>query len=156
MSKRRRFEVPAFQTKRPIDKSIRTVVLTGLDATDQNTVLVTATFPCTVTGLRWDINVIQEAGTATCFGSWVIVKEDQGQSVDTLNVTNAGSLYDPEQNVMAFGNWLIDNNVQGQEYRGTTKSMRKLKVGDRLIFIAVGTATNTSQLRGQVQFFCKT
>ena len=155
MSKRRRTDI-AFSVKRPIDKQLRVVVLTGLNATDQNTILVTTTFPCTIVGLRWDISVVQEAGTANCFGSWCIVKEDQGQSVDTLGVADDASFYDPEQNVLAFGNWMIDNNTNNEHFTGGTKTMRKLKVGDRLIFIAVGTATNTSQLRAQIQFFCKT
>ena len=107
-------------------------------------------------GLRWDISVIQEAGTANCFGSWAIVREAQGQLIDALAVTDGSSLYDPEQNVLAFGNWLIDNNTNHEKWFGGTKAMRKLAVGDRLIFIAVGTGTNTSQLRAQIQFFCKT
>ena len=46
--------------KRPIDKNLKYVKKTGVAATQVSTTLFTATFPCTVVGLRWSISCYQD------------------------------------------------------------------------------------------------
>ncbi len=79
-----------------------------------------------------------------------------GVAVDTLAISDAAAFFEPEQNCLVFGNGTVDNNVESVQFEGTTKTMRKMMGGDTLVFIHLGTATNTSGSRGVIQFFCKT
>jgi len=143
-------------SKRPVDKNLIAIAITGLDATDQTTTLVTATFPCTIVGLRWDFSVIQTGGTGICTFHWCIVILRDGLTQPTIAVSDAATFYNPEQDVMAFGATSIDNNTQTKQYMGSTKTMRKMMGGDKLVFVCKGIATNTSRADGVIQFFCKT
>ena len=75
-----------------------------------------------------------------------------------MAISDAGTLYEPEQNVMAYGRGINTASAvaTGMHYNGSTKTMRKLMGGDKLVFIMLGEATNTSSLEGCFQFFCKT
>lgn len=141
--------------RRPIDKLVVVVNKDGVDGTQVSTTLLTVTFPCTVTGLRWSIDFLQDAGTGNAFISWAVVIARDGVTAGTLASSDAASLFDPEQNMLAFGCGAIDNNTDTVHSEGTTKSMRKLMGGDKLLFLAKGVATNTIAIRGIVQFFCK-
>ncbi len=143
-------------SKRPVDKNLIAIQQTGLDATDQTTTLVTVTFPCTIVGLRWDFSVMQTAGTGICTYHWCIVILRDGLVQPTIAVSDGATFYNPEQDVMAFGCTSIDNNVQSKQYLGSTKTMRKMMGGDKLVFVSKGIATNTSRVDGVIQFFCKT
>lgn len=140
---------------RPIDKQIIAVNKTTLAGTQTSTTLATATYPCTITGLRWDFTAVQDGGTGVATGMWAIVKVSDGNSANTISFTDAASTYQPEQDVLAFGTWAVDNNTDTQRMNGSTKTMRKLAKGDELIFIARGVATNTTAFFGATQFFCK-
>ncbi len=68
-------------------------------------------------------------------------------------------MYAPEQNVMVWGFRVIapfDKVGSAESWTGSTKIMRKLLGGDQLIFIAVAEGTNTVEVRGGIQFFCRT
>ncbi len=142
--------------RRPIDKSIVAVNKDAVDATDVTTVLLTTTFPCTVVGLRWDIAFFQAAGTGEGIFHWAIVVVRDGVTIDTLAISDAAAFFEPEQNCLVFGVGVIDNNSQTKSFTGDTKTMRKMKGGDTLVFVAKGVATNTLGIRGVIQFFCKT
>jgi len=142
--------------RRPVDKNLIAIAQTAIDATDQTTTLVTATFPCTIVGLRWDFSIIQTAGTGICTYYWAIVILRDGLTQPTIAISDGSTFYNPEQDVMAFGATSIDNNTQTKQYMGSTKTMRKMMGGDKLIFISKGVATNTSRVDGVIQFFCKT
>ncbi len=142
--------------KRPIDKSLVAVQLTSINATDQSTTLLAVTFPCTIVGLRWSFTVTQSAGTATAFHHWAIVRNPDGITLGTLAISDAASFFEPEQNCLVFGAGTIANNVDSTHYEGTTKTMRRMFVGDKLEFIIKGSATNESRVDGVMQFFCKT
>ncbi len=142
--------------KRPVDKNLISILLSALDATQQTVTLVTATFPCTIVGLRWNMSHIQSASTGICDFAWAIVILRDGLTQPTLSTTSGSTFYNPEQDVMAFGVSTIDNNVQSNQWEGSTKTMRKMMGGDKLVFIGLGVATNTSRVSGVVQFFCKT
>ena len=131
--------------RRPIDKSLVIVNKTAVDGTQVATTLLTATFPCTVTGIRWSMGAIADAGTAISQVRWAIVLVKDGLSASTMASSDGASLYDPEQNVLAFGYAALNDAAQGSAmpFQGETKTMRKLMGGDKLQFIVASEATNT-------------
>ncbi len=159
MSKRRRtttgFVVP--RTKRPIDKNLVTVGFTGITGTQQNTTIFTATFPCTITGIRWSMDAFADAGTATGLNAWCIQVVKDGLAAQTMALSTGADFLTPEVNVVAFGAGLTQGDQgSSKNYDGTTKTMRKMMGGDLLVFSAIGQATNTTRMFGVIQFFCKT
>ena len=143
-------------SSRPIDKQLIVVHKTTLVAVDQSTVLATLAFPCTIMGIRWSLDMVQSAGTAEATGSWAIVLARDGVTIDTMGFpTDGAGFFEPKQNVLAFGTWAIDNHTETKHVEGNTKTMRKMQVGDQLVFIARGAATNESDILGVVQLFCK-
>ncbi len=152
--KRTKF-IHAPSTRRPTDKKIIAVLKAGIDGTQVATTLITATFPCTIQGLRWVLNLTQDAGTGTAFTNWAIVILRDGLTQPTIASTDGATFYQPEQDCIVFGSNTIDNNVQSWHLEGHTKSMRKLMGGDKIVFIIVGSATNTTRCDGSIQFFCK-
>ena len=141
--------------KRPIDKSIVFVNKTGISGSQVQTTLSTTTFPCTIVGLRWEISAVQSGGTGVATFLWAVVVIRDGDSADTLVFSDAGSVYEPEQNVLTWGTSLINNNTNNIQWKGDTKTMRKMMGGDQLAFICIGEATNTMDIHGIIQFFCK-
>lgn len=145
--------------RRPVDKSLINVKKDAVTSTKVTTTLVTATFPCTIVGLRWDLSFIADGGTSITSARWAIVVNRDGQTTTSISDTDGANFYDPEQNVLTFGNCFLapgDGNQNPVRYLGDTKTMRKLMGGDELVFIMAGEDTNTSGVRGTVQFFCKT
>ncbi len=142
--------------KRPVDKQLVAITKTTLDGTQENTTLITVTFPCTIVGIRWNISVVQDAGTGNATCAWCINVLRDGGTQKVMSLTDGSTFFAPESDCLSFGIATIDNNVSSSNYEGSTKTMRKMMGGDKLIFSAVGTATNTSALRGIIQFFCKT
>lgn len=162
MSKRQRTSGASNRVaKRPIDKKLTNVLVTNLVAAKQDVDLYpAAAFPGTITGLRWSLNAVRSGGTADTFGhfAWAIIVRPAGTTVSTMTLASAGSLYDPEQMVLAFGRGLTWDAADGVvlQFEGSTKSMRKLKAGDSLVFTTFGTATERHDISGSVQFFYKT
>ena len=82
-----------------------------------------------------------------------------GQSVGTVAVSDGSSLYEPEQDVLAWnmttsGATGPSTGVNEDMYSGLCKTMRKLKSGDTLSLLLRGTNTETSTFGGACQFFC--
>ncbi len=142
--------------KRPIDKNLVVVSKNTVDATQVSTTLITATFPCTITGLRWQIATDRAAGTGTAEFYWAIILVKDGNSANTVAISDGATFYEPEQNVLAFGlGSLEDSGPDSMLAEGNTKTMRKLMGGDTIVFIVRGVATNTVNLNAIIQFFCK-
>lgn len=155
-SKRKRAKAN-FRTPRPVDKQL-VVVQNLILATQVSQVLHTSTFPCTITGLRWDLEVASDHAAKDRLG-WAIVIVKDGLSASALSFTGGSDFYTPEQNVLAFGTCALNANTTGdgsEHYSGSTKTMRKLMGGDQLVFIANGAVAANKELFGVVQFFCKT
>ncbi len=135
------------------------IVIRSDDYTTQVSVpiQVATVFPGTLTGLRWSLGFVNTAGTAITRTFWCIVVVPQGTQASTMSTTNAATFYSPEQNVLTFGSAtsLTAVGAQNVMFEGATKSMRKLKVGDTVVFLAVAQATNTWSASGVVQFFIK-
>ena len=162
MSKRRRVS-SEFSAKRPIDKALTAISLDDITATQKSTVLLAPVSACTALGIRWSLFVQGDAGTVGVPHDfrWAIIRLADGFTANTINGTDAGSFYDPEQDVLAFGVGTSFTSATANvghdtpTWNGSTKSMRKLLVGDRIIFICKGEATNTVKVRGVIQLFCK-
>ena len=159
--KRARFSGPS----RPIDKSIIYInILGGTGGTSFD--IITSTFPCTMTGLRWNIRAHAD-GTNTDVNTcnWAIVLVKDANQVGTLPSGRADrDFYKPEQNVLAHGTFIFTAEAieSGSDYwgkdQGKTKTMRKMMAGDRIVLLARGTSQDQSNVRlaGSVQLFCKT
>ncbi len=158
MAQRQFVAVRTTGSKRPVDKLLVNIVHAGVNATQVATVLTTATFPCTIVGLRWDMTVAAAAGSGFSSFSWAIIILRDGVTVSQMSIGDGATLYAPEQDVMAFGRGLVTSQTLGMlsKYQGATKTMRKLMGGDKLQFIFKGEATTTSTVEGVIQFFCKT
>lgn len=92
------------------------------------------------------------------FLKWAIVVVPGGTQPGTVASSNNSSLYDPEQNVLAFGStvtFTAATNSMPIRDVGSTKAMRKLKAGDSLRLLVIGSATETHTIVGTVQFFYK-
>lgn len=145
------------QTKRPIDKQLIFVSHAVTTAQDSTT-LYTATFPCTLTGLRWDIGAVGNTTAATTI-LWLICIVRDGMTIPTISTTDGATIFHPEQDVLTFGVGLVADSDSGsgsiqEHWTGDTKTMRKLQGGDRLIALSICTS-NTGILTGGVQFFLK-
>lgn len=156
MSKRRRTESSGFHSaKRPIDKNI-VVINTQADTTQVAVTLITATFPCTATGIRWEIGALNTNALANTLW-WAIVLIKDGSSVPVLSTGNASQFFQPEQNCLSFGHSSMDlvalSNTTNSS--GSTKTMRKLMGGDKLVFLAKAGRSDI-EVTGQIQIFCKT
>lgn len=167
MSKRQRTSTSSNVTrraKRPIDKALVNLETTNVVAAQQAVVLyAAATFPGTITGLRWSIVGVRSGGTANTLGrfKWAIAVIPAGTVASTISMASAATMYSPEQNVLAFGvgatwNSNVGNGDDMIMFEGSTKAMRKLRAGDALHFLVFGTATERHDVTGTVQFFYKT
>ena len=158
MSKRRRTDGVSRRVSRPIDKSL-VVVNQSLSTTQQSTLLFSVTFPCTVVGLRWVLDgTTSTAGNNTFF--WAIVLVRDGNTANTMLVADTNTLYEPEQNALAWGHGAPRDVDAGGgpaavHVEGQTKTMRKLMIGDRIFMIQIAEAA-VGNFEGAVQFFCKT
>lgn len=148
--------VRVIRPRRNIDKILKVVKKTGF-TTQTGTVLATATFPCTITGLRWNLAFSGEA-TNLSIHHWAIIIVRDGNAANTIATSDAADFYQPEQNVLAFGVGMMAGLSAAAgpftiPYIGSTKTMRKLLLGDRIDFIVV--ANQATNLNGIVQMFCK-
>ncbi len=142
--------------KRPTDKNLVAVLLTAIDGTQQNTTLVTVTFPCTIVGIRWNLAVGQAGGSGFAEHYWNINVLRDGGTQKNMSTSNGSTFFAPESDCLVYGVSIIDNHNDTKIFEGSTKTMRKMMGGDKLIFSTVGEATNTTEIRGVIQFFCKT
>ena len=164
MGKRRRLVV-ASTSSRPVDKRIVSILKTGVTNTQQTTTLVTAATACTVFGIRWSFWVQGDAGTEGTQHpyAWAIVRQREGTTLVSLNTGDANTFYTPEQDVLAFGYGTSRSDASTTSGVSPTKtnwndksgSKRKLIIGDKIVFIINGIATETVRCEGSIQLFCK-
>ena len=145
------------KAKRPVDKLIR-FYSQNMDNSQDNVVLFTATFPCTLMGLR--VTLSPEAIVASAgYGAFVVAVVQDGTSPGTIDLTNGNSLYEPEQNVLTCGpvnTWMGSSTGSGWVYEEVVKTKRKMKVGDALVLSTLGTSATATPLRATITFFVLT
>ncbi len=143
------------RARRAINKEIIFVNALTVNATQESTLINSSVFPNTLTGLRWNFSVAQDGGTGVCFYTWAIVILKESEGTRTMQRADAAEFYQPEVNCLVWGTGIIDNNSRPDHIEGTTKTMRKMMVGDRVVMIYVGSTTNTASFVGAVQMFQK-
>ena len=159
--KRRRGAIGRVAAPRPIDKTLTVIVKNDVGSSTQTTDLVTATTACTAVDIRWTFYVEGDGGTAGLKHdySWLIALVPDGTTINSIALTDAASMYDPEQHVLAFGYGCSADAsaalVDPFYWLGTTKTSRKLRIGDKITFAVKGITTETVRVRGCVQIFCK-
>jgi len=163
-SRKRQRTVPVVvqtSSRRPIDKNLIYVSKIGtIVDTQLSTLLITSTFPCTITGVRWSLEFHVGSASSQII-TWAIVRVKDGLSPSTIAQSDAGTMYEPEQELIAFGQVYVVDTDQGPGpnaamIEGNTKSMRKLMGGDRIFFIVKGvTAGANASCTGTIQFFAK-
>lgn len=158
-NKKRRFsQVVSVSQRRPVDKLIVYVNQTVSNTTNTTT-LTTATFPETITGIRWSLTFrgVTNANNLV----WTIVRIKQSIPASAIALSTGTSVQNPEQETIAFGvaAVTIATDAAGpsiMHVEGSTKSMRKLMGGDILAFQCNGnTAAAATDVRGAIQFFGK-
>lgn len=150
-------------TKRPIDKNLVNVNIAALANTQQNISLITATFPSTITGVRWSICLQSNVGQVANQGGWALIRVKDGVAPNTMSFTNGATFLEPEQEVIAFGRWAVQADAVAtstgpsiHRFEGSTKSMRKLMGGDQIYFCVNGATAGTVNTIATIQFFAKT
>ncbi len=163
MAKRRRITTTNVvrAPRRPIDKHLKCITITNMGSTQRNSVLLTATFPGTVVGLRWTMTFYSPLTTGPETIYWVICVVPDGVTASTIATSDTAKMYAPEQHVLAYGVEFLGDfdtglNPSRSTAVGATKSMRKLKAGDVLSFQVLGLSGTVGTCRGVVQFFLKT
>ncbi len=148
--------------RRPIAKSLIIVEDNAVAGAQASTALFVTTFPATMVGLRWSLSATQSLGTtAVTQIQWAIVVSRDGNTPNTMSTGDGNGLYSPEADVLAFGCACMKTHTaastpQVVTWNSDTKTMRKLKTGDRLDIIYISEATNVWALFGCIQFFVKT
>ncbi len=158
MFKRRQTTAFIPRPSRNVEKIITSINQPDVDITQQATTLYTTTFPATVTGLRWSFCLSAgPSATATgCLYWMIIILRDE----DLVNIIGGGDgnpTYQPEQNVLAFGMATVHSTPAATAQfiiDGKSKTSRKMKSGDKVIFIMRTGSTNShADLSGMVQMF---
>ncbi len=119
-----------------------------------------ATYPCTITGIRWSLTIQGPAsGENDANFSWAIVITRDNNDTKSFNFASESNLYAPEQDVLAFGCCRLANadkpGPQTHHFEGSTKTMRKLQHEDQIKFV-YGAESSDGHVFGCVQSFCKT
>ena len=163
MGKRRRTAIVVGNV-RPVDKRIVSVLKSAVGTSQQTTTLVTATSACTVFGIRWSFWCDGDTGTegAQHTYAWAIVRQREGATLVSLNTGDGNTFYTPEQDVLAFdqghnrGDAATASAMTDKtHWNDKTESKRKLMIGDKIVFIINGIATDTVRCEGSFQLFCK-
>lgn len=118
--------------------------------------MAAATQPGTITGLRWDLSFNATTAGAQCEYVWAIVKLKAGVATPQLALTDGANIASDLQSVIAFGSGIARGQLEIPEEHGSTKSMRKMYNGDKLLFIIKGFGVSSLSPRGTVQFFYRT
>lgn len=124
-----------FRKNHTYDKQLFNVNTTTTNsATSQS--LITMTYPCVVMGIVVSGASISATDTVPSSVQWFLVRLEEGQTVDTISF-NAAS-YQPEQEVLCFGAGVVNINSP-LTFMVKTKTGRKLKPGDQVVFVVSST-----------------
>jgi len=154
---------PYSRSKRPVDKKIVCIAKSAI-GTQVATNIFSATKACTISSLRLALSFTAGSALTTQKISWAVIHLRDGSSAGGFTVTDGNALYAPEQDVMLYGsrfaieligNTTADSNTGTPIVEQVTTTQRKLKAGDFLQFIVMGSAANAANLHGTCQFFVK-
>ena len=126
--------------------AVRHAVTTTQDLTN----MFTFTEAGTVKGLRWSISI---EPLASGLGAWAIVIVRDGNTANTMAITDGVEFYTPEVDVMAAGTFSSTTGVHTLPIEGKTKGMRRVNAGDNLQFISLGDVATLCNLLAVVRFW---
>lgn len=139
------------KSTRPVDKKIIVVNKTGIGGTAQVLTLFTAGSPCTLNGLGYSFDNVG-TGAATMF--WAILIQRDGDSLNTIGVSDGTSFYTPESDVLLNG--VFPQNGASAPYMNiTTHCKRKLMIGDKVVFAVRADGGTTGGIAGPITMFFK-
>lgn len=156
------------KTKRSKNKFIKSFSYAANVAQTHSLSLYKATYPCTISGLRWDLvwgwGDETKQNTWNIQITWCIYIKEEGEADRTPafhpNTTDdAGDYIKGEQSIIAWGNACVADKGAFPINQDSTKSMRKLQSGDQLMITIkqqyTGDAANAPgyAVLGGIQFF---
>ncbi len=121
--------------------------------------ILRGSYPCTATGLRWDLSIQGPgANDQDSNFAWAVVITRDGNETGQISFTTENNMYEPEQDVLAYGCCRLANaskpGPQTLHFNGSTKSMRKIQSADQLKFV-YASSDDIGHIYGTVQVFCK-
>ena len=154
LSKRARMDVPVVvnrQAKRPVEKSLVVINATVGTAVAANTVSLTTSGSVgavgnamTYSGGHIQISYFPTTAATVIVGFALIVLR-QGTTVNSPTLTSAQTFYAPEQDVLWSHYAVLPSNTASAATTvvvptAKIKTMRKLKLGDAVVFVAISSA----------------
>ncbi len=146
------------RARRPIEKSSIFLSSGAVGLTQVTNGLALTTIPSTVGGFFWDLNFVQDAGSAVAIIRWAIVIDRNGVTLSTMSSTNGGEIYSPVNQLIVAGAVASTGVDVGNAIRvaGHTKTQRKMKAGDDVVIMYQASSdTQTWHVTGVVTFFQK-
>ena len=141
--------------KRKIDRDLIAITLSAVGTTQQNVALVAAREGVnTIVRIVGALNLI----LGTNIGTWglAIVHSRAGISLNTIDLTNAGTMYAPEYDVLWHKSGLMPAaSVEPQGFEIDVRGMRILREGDQIQLVCRGSAADVFDLAGSTLTFRK-
>lgn len=134
----------------------RIVTVAGaITSTQSQTNLFQVTYPCKITGLRWNLT-ISNIDDFRQIAAWLIIVLREGDTVNSISLSEGSQLYQPQENVIAYGLTFVDQRSRSNhstKWKDSTKATRQLQSGDTLFMINVSDRAEELDLIGAIQFF---
>ncbi len=142
--------------KRPIDQSLINVVINNIDTSQINKTVRTAGMAETLIRIIIEGQVIRGTTALDTRVLLALVKVPDGRTASTMVITDLGTLYAPEQDVLWFRHISIKSDTdQAYELYKDIKAMRKLKKNDTIQLIAQASGSNVASFGATVRFWYK-
>lgn len=129
-----------YNRRKSVNQKILTSVSHIISSVQVSTNIFIATQGCRVGGIRWSLSCAsQQSGNGEY--AWAIVYVPEGRNPLTLEIgtpssaNTARQLYMAADNVLACGLLLIDNVLMGARTEGSSKAVRRMHEGDRIVLI---------------------
>ncbi len=140
---------PTVDTKDLVVKSIVQVT----NSTQTDTSLLSADHPLAVVAIDYGVHVFSGSATGGhCL--WAVTYNPDSRTPNTLDFSNGGTTYSPEQNLLEYGiTYLDDRDLGGDNHvthwQGTTRMEPplELKVGDQIYLSHVALSSADMQMR---------
>ena len=157
--KRARTELPAVvvaRPRRPVERQCLTVNRTVTNTQSSNN-LFTASNALTYTGGSIQVSCAQAQSASAATMRWALVIVREGLTPTTLSMTDGGTMFLPEQDVLAAGSFTSPTGTTvsiASEFH-KLKSMRKMKEGDTLLWLTISSVATSFVLNGVINLFFK-
>ena len=140
--------------KRPIDKALININIDAQGTTQASVQLRNASLAETLVRLVGNISLAGGAGNQA-IASLLIIMQRDGAGISSIVQTNAGSMYQPEQDVLWHKMLVGIFNDEIVQLDIDVKGMRKLKPGDKIMFILDCNIADGFDITGSLTQFYK-